>query len=94
MIKGLFNIPWLGWAAIALLVAIIFTFVWPHKAMPEAGSIRYFAVRWAHALTWYLLAISFLLRGLSPDWNGAANIIAIAGGLTYLFFLLMTFAVK
>ena len=32
-----------------------------------------------HALTWFLLALSFCLRGLSPSLNGVANVIALVG---------------
>jgi hypothetical protein len=94
MIKGFLNIPWFGWAALALLVAVLFTFVWPHKAVTEISGLRYFAVRWAHALTWYLLALSFTLRGFFPALNGAANLIAMSGGLIYLLFITMTFLAK
>jgi hypothetical protein len=94
MIKGFLNIPWFGWAAAALLIAIVFTFIWPHKAVSATDGGRYLAVRWAHALTWYLLALGFLLRGLFPTMNGMASFLSIAGGLSYLLFIIMTFVVK
>jgi hypothetical protein len=64
------------------------------KAAPADTGIRFFILRWGHALTWLLLALNFLLRGLSPSLNGVANLLALAGGVMYFFFLMMTFMVK
>jgi hypothetical protein len=94
MIKGFLNLPWFLWAALALIVAVIYSFVWPHKAGIATTGFRFFILRWGHTLTWFLLAINFLLRGLSPSLNGAANLIALAGGLMYVLFIVVTFVVK
>ncbi len=95
MLNGFLNLPWFLWAGLALIVAVIYSFVWPHKAMttPSAG-FRFFVLRWGHALTWLLLAINFILRGIDPSLNGLASLIAIAGGLMYALFMVMTFIVK
>jgi hypothetical protein len=45
-------------------------------------------------LTWLLLAVNFLLRGLSPSLNGVANLIALSGALIYGLFIFMMFVVK
>ena len=94
MIKGFLNLPWFVWAGLALVIAVIYSFVWPQKAVAVPSGFRFLVLRWGHALTWLLLAINFLLRGLSPSLNGAANLIALAGGLVYLLFMVMTFVVK
>ncbi len=94
MIPGFLNIPWFAWAGLSLLVAIIYSFVWPKKAVTETTGLRYFVVRWGHALVWMALAINFVLRGLSSSLDGAANLVAMAGGLMYVAFLAMTFMVK
>jgi len=94
MIPGFLNLPWLAWAGLSLLVAIIYSFVWPKKVVTETTGLRYFIVRWGHALVWILLAINFVLRGISPSLNGAANFVAMAGGLMYVTFLAMTFTKK
>ena len=91
---GFLNLPWFLWAILALAVAIIYSFVWPHKVVTVTTGFRFLVLRWAHALTWLLLALSFFLRGLSPSLNGAANWIALAGGLLYALFLIMLFIVK
>lgn len=94
MIKGFLNIPYFAWTAIALVIAVIFVYIWPHKAVTATTGFRYFVIRWGHALTWLLLAISFLLRGVGPELNGGASFFAFAGGLVYLLFMLMTFMMK
>ena len=94
MIKGFLNLPWFLWAGIALGVAVIFAFVWPHKDVTITAGFRFFIIRWGHALTWFLLAASFLLRGVGPDLNGVSSFFALAGGVMYLLFIVMTFVVK
>ena len=94
MIKGFLNLPWFTWAVIALIIAVVYSFVWPQKAAQLATGLRFFVIRWGHALVWLLLAIYFVLRGISPSMNGFANLIALAGGVLYLVFMLMSFVVK
>lgn len=94
MIKGFLNLPWFVWAAIALVIAVVFAFVWPQKEALEATGFRFFFIRWGHTLTWVLLAINFFLRGISPSLDGAANLVALAGGIVYILFIVMTFVVK
>jgi hypothetical protein len=94
MIKGFLNLSWFAWAGLALIIAVFYYFVWPQSAVTHSTDFRFLVIRYAHALTWLLLAINFLLRGLSSSFSGAANLIAVAGGLIYLLFLIMTFVVK
>ena len=94
MIKGFLNLPYFVWSGLALILAIVWVYVGPHTNMTADSSFRYFVIRRGHTLTWILLAVSFFLRGLSPSLNGVANLIALAGGLTYLLFMAMTFVVK
>ena len=94
MINGFLNLPWFVWAAAALTISIVFAFVWPQKEALGASGFRFFMIRWGHTLTWILLAFNFLLRGISPDLNSTANLFALAGGLIYLLFIVMTFVVK
>jgi len=95
MIKGFISLPWFLWAGLALVIAVIYSFVWPHKAVTEpSAGFRFFILRWGHALTWLLLAINFVLRGIDPSLNGLASLIALVGGLVYLSFLAMMFVSK
>jgi hypothetical protein len=94
MIKGFLNIPYFVWTVAALVVAGIFVYVWPHKAVTETTGFRYFVIRWGHALTWLMLAVSFFLRGIGPELNEGSSFFALAGGLMYLLFMMMNFVVK
>jgi hypothetical protein len=94
MIKGFLNLPWFVWAGLALIVAVTYSFVWPQRAGTAAFGFRFFILRWGHALTWVLLIINFLLRGISPSLNGVANILALAGGIMYILFMLTAFVMK
>ncbi len=94
MIPGFLNLPWFAWAGLALLVAILYSFFWPKKALTAKTGLRHFIVRWGHALAWILLTANFLLRGLSPSLNRAADALALAGGAVYLVFLAATFVTK
>jgi len=76
------------------VVAIVYSFVWPHKAVIVSTSFRFFVIRWGHALTWLLIALNFLLRGISPSLNGTANWIALTGGVIYFLFMVMSFEIK
>lgn len=94
MIKGFLNIPYFAWTALAIVIAVIFVYVGPHNKITVTPGFRHLVIRWGHALTWILLALSFFLRGLSPSLNGVANLLAATGGLVYLLFMVMTFVVK
>jgi hypothetical protein len=94
MIKGFLNIPWFAWAALALLIAVIYSFLWPHRALTVSTGFRFLVIRWGHALTWLLISVNFILRGLDPKFTGTANVVAAAGGFIYLLFMVMTFVLK
>ena len=94
MIKGFLNFPWFAWTGLALLVAVFYYFVWPQRAVTVSIGFRFLVIRYAHTLTWLLLALNFFLRGLSPSFNGIANLFAATGALVYFFFLVMTFVVR
>jgi len=90
MIRGFLNLPWFAWMAIA----IVYSFVWPRRAVTATADFRFFILRWGHALAWVLIAVNFLLRGIDPSLNGSASFFALAGGSMYLLFMAVTFVVK
>ena len=94
MIRGFLNLPWFAWAVLSVLIAVVYSVVWPHPAAPVSGGFRFFVLRWGHALTWLLLAVNFTLRGVDAKFNGVANMMAAAAGLNYLLFMLLTFVLK
>jgi len=94
MILGFFGIPYFAWTVNALLVSILFAFIWPRKAVTATTGLRYFLLRWGHSFTWLFLALSFALRGFGPELNGGSSFFALAGGVMYLLFVMMTFVVR
>lgn len=82
-----FDIPWFVLGGLALIVALIFCFVWPrNKAPRDHTSVPYLILRWGHALVWVLLSISLFLRS-APDLTGAANILALVALGVYISFV-------
>jgi hypothetical protein len=94
MIKGFLNLPWFVWAALALVIALIYSFVWPQNRIADLTGFRFLVLRWGHALTWLLISINFILRGLDPKFDGLANLLAASGGLIYVLFIVMSFVMK
>ena len=94
MIPGFFGLPWFLWAGLALVIAVVYSFMWIPKSAGNATGFRFFILRWGHALTWILLAINFVMRGIGPDLNGGASFFALAGLVMYVLFMGMTFIVK
>lgn len=94
MIRGFLNLPWLAWAGLALVIAIAYSFFGIPKSAETAVGFRFFILRWGHALTWFLLTINFVLRSISPNLNGIANLVAGAGGVMYLLFMMIALVVK
>ncbi|MBL8051668.1 MAG: hypothetical protein JNM46_10645, partial [Anaerolineales bacterium] len=88
------NLPWFAWAGLALAIAIAYSFFGIPKEAETATGFRFFILRWGHALVWVLLTTNFVLRGISPNLNGIANLIAGAGGMMYLLFMVMAFVIK
>jgi len=94
MVRGFLGLQWFLWAGVALLIAIIYSFVWPKKVTVESTGFRWFVIRWGHAVTWILLAINFVMRGIGPDLNGGASFFALAGAVMYVLFIAMSFVIK
>lgn len=84
-----YGIPVYFLSLLALLVAVIYAFVWPKELLKKPGLQPYekFILRWGHSLSWVFLA----LAGFS--WGshnlGFATIFAILGGLAYLLFMVI-----
>lgn len=94
MIKGFLNLPWFVWPGVALTVAIAYSFFGIPKSAETAVGLRFLILHWGHALAWVLLTINFVMRGISPNLNGIANLVAGAGGVLYLLFMLLAFVIK
>jgi len=86
MTEGFWGVPWLVWTALAAVVGALFTvFQIPAQTAHTVG-ITHFVLRWFHSITWFLLALSFLLRAVSPRLSGVADVLALAGLAAYVGF--------
>jgi hypothetical protein len=94
MIKGFLNLSWFVWAALALVIALIYSFIWPKDRIADLTGFRFLVLRWGHALTWLLISLNFFLLGLDPKFDGPANLLAASGGLIYGLFIVMSFVMK
>ncbi len=92
--KRFLNLPFIFWALLSMALAVLWVFVGPHTHMPEEPGFRHWMIRWGHATTWVLLALSFLLRAIAPRWTGLANALAVAAGIVYALFIVMAFVAK
>jgi hypothetical protein len=104
MAAALFGVPWVAWGGLCLLVATVYTAIWPRPATAGAGRVdpprrrralrwRRRVLRWGHALVWLLLALSCFLRAAPRAGGaGAANLLAglaLAGYAVFLGTLLI-----
>src|SRR6266487_2536539 len=80
-------LPILGIGCLALTV--VWMFVWPRDRATHSAVIRYFILRWFHALTWLLLALAAFIGGY--DVLGGINLakpIALLSLIVYLIFMI------
>lgn len=84
-----FGISWYLWGGLCLVIALIYTALWPR---PRKGTQRPFwrhvVLRWFHALVWLLLALACFARPLLP--TGAlwlSNMLAVLALLAYVTFI-------
>jgi len=87
MTSGYIGVSWFVWAGLAAVAGALFTMIQIPKQTPNTVGLTHLALRWFHSITWFLLALSFLLRGLQAGPPAPADVIGIAGLGTYLAFL-------
>jgi len=80
---------WLAVGGVCLIVAAIYAVVWPRPTPGvERPAWRHVLRRWGHSAVWLLLATSCFVRSAdSVSATGAANVIALLGGLLYVGFI-------
>lgn len=79
------------WAIPCLMMAAIWSVIWPSYRAQGASSWRRLVLRWAHALTWLLLAIALLLAGTGLAGGGqTAAILGVLALVAYGSFLYVT----
>ncbi|MBA3748305.1 MAG: hypothetical protein H0W96_12565 [Solirubrobacterales bacterium] len=86
MAAGFIGVSWLAWAGVAAVAALLFTVIQIPKQTPHTTGLTHFVLRWAHSITWLLLALSFLIRGLAPDLTTLADAVGLMGLGAYIAF--------
>jgi hypothetical protein len=84
----LFGVPLVLWGSLCLILAVVWVIIWPHDRAATANGVRFFILRWFHALVWLLLAIAAFIIGLQV-LGGAptARIVALLALISYLIFM-------
>ncbi len=88
----LLGVPFLVWSGVCLLLAVVWVFVWPHKAGLAVDSPRWLILRWGHALAWLLLALSALLAHFALPT--LARLVGWAALASYLMFMVTSVTTK
>ncbi len=83
---GFIGVSWLAWAAVAAVASALFTVIQIPEQTPHTTGLTYLILRWAHSITWLLLALSFLIRGLAPRLTGLADVVGVTALGAYLAF--------
>jgi len=84
-----YGIPVYFLSILALIIAMIYVFVWP-KALIENQMLQpyeKFLLRWGHALSWVFMALAGFSWGSHS--LGLATLFALLGGITYLLFIVI-----
>jgi len=79
------------WSLPCLMMAAIWSFIWPSYRAKGAPLLRWLVLRWAHALTWLLLAVALLLAGTGLAGGGqSAGLLGVLALFVYFSFLYVT----
>lgn len=83
------GISWLMAGVACLVVAGLYTVMWPRAQVAAAQSTwNRLVLRWFHGLVWLLLAGSFFVRGtMSSGGQGIAGVLAMSALICYGIFM-------
>ena len=85
----LWGIPNLAWGVVCLILTIVWIIVWPSDKVISSDTIRFFILRWFHALTWLLLALAAFIAAFKLfDGENTARFVAFFSLPVYIIFLL------
>lgn len=92
---GWLGLPLVVWGLICLAAAVAWSFFWPADRAIGAAGLRFFLIRWGHALVWALLAaMCFIKASGPPASSGTGNLVGLAALAVYLAFLVATFVLR
>lgn len=85
----LWGVPNLVWGGICLVLTIVWIIVWPSDKVIPDQAMRFFILRWFHALTWLLLAVAAFIAAFKLfGGEGTARFVAFLSLPVYLIFLI------
>jgi hypothetical protein len=82
------GLPLPVWGVFCLAFSLLWVFIWPSDRAVPAEAIRYFILRWFHALVWVLLGLAAFIAAFQK-LGGArlARPVALASLIVYLVFM-------
>lgn len=86
MRSGWLGVPYLAYAGICAVLALVWAGVWPQDLSTGQTGLHFALIRWGHSLTWLSLAAACLCWAFHADRIG--RILALAGLAGYVAFLL------
>jgi hypothetical protein len=88
MSAELLGVPLLFWGLGCLLMAALWSVVWPARRVTRGGAAGYVVLRWFHALTWLLLAMAAFAGSLDPPVStGLVRFLALLALMVYTVFV-------
>lgn len=79
------GIPLVIWGVAALVVAVVWVFVWPADKAAEAAPWQVLVLRWGHMAVWLLLAAAAFAAAAGQ--NQAAQVLGWLAFATYGLFM-------
>ena len=84
----LLGVPLIIWGALCLVLTAVWVVVWPHDKATAVDGLRFFILRWFHALVWLLLAIAAFIAAFNLLGGAStARIVAFLALISYLVFM-------
>ncbi len=86
--EKLWGVPLVVWGGICVALTVVWIFVWPSGKATLAIGLRFFVLRWFHALTWLLLAVAAFIAAFKVLGGAAtARVVAFLSLIVYLVFM-------
>jgi hypothetical protein len=73
----LIGVPAFVWAGLCLVLSVVWVFVWPAEKAAGTSGFTWFALRWAHSVTWLVLAVAATCAALGAP-NAAQRVAMLA----------------
>lgn len=76
------------WSIPCLMLAVVWSVIWPSMRAQGAGHLRWLLLRWGHAATWYCLGAAAFCAGTGLAGGArTGGVLALLAAVAYLAFL-------